>query len=130
MQDRLIFDRRITKVSDDGLYLSAMKKSRLLHQFRKIAIAEGWSYILLLGLGMPLKYGMDWPEPNYVIGLAHGLLFVLYIIWGFWAGLKLRWSFATFFWVGLASLLPFGTFIADAQLFKPMAKKLEDCLPL
>ncbi len=101
-----------------------MKNRRLLNQFRKIAISEGWSYVLLLGVGMPLKYGMDWPEPNYVIGMAHGLLFVLYAIWALWAGLALKWKLATFFWAGLAALLPFGTFVADAKIFKPMANRL------
>ncbi|MFN3316530.1 MAG: DUF3817 domain-containing protein, partial [Raineya sp.] len=43
--------------------------------FRKVAFAEGISY-LLFALTMPLKYIFKIPEPNYVVGLAHGLLFV------------------------------------------------------
>lgn len=114
----------ITVPSVGVLYLSVMKKHRLLSQFRYIALSEGWSYLLLLGVGMPLKYGMDWPGPNYVIGLAHGLLFVLYAVWGCWAGIQLRWRLSTFFWAGLAALLPFGTFVADWKIFKPMADRL------
>ena len=101
-----------------------MKNQRLLNQFRNIAISEGWSYVLLLGVGMPLKYGLEWPEPNYVIGMAHGFLFVLYVVWALWTGFALKWKLATFFWAGLASLLPFGTFIADRKIFKPMASRL------
>lgn len=107
-----------------ALYLSAMKNQRLLNQFRHIAISEGWSYVLLLGVGMPLKYGLEWPEPNYVIGMAHGFLFVLYVVWALWTGFALKWKLSTFFWAGLASLLPFGTFIADRKIFKPMASRL------
>ncbi len=101
-----------------------MKDYRLLTQFRFIAIAEGWSYLLLLGVGMTLKYGADWPEPNYLIGMAHGVLFVLYAIWGFWSGIQLRWRWKTYFWTGLAALVPFGTFIADRKIYKPQADRL------
>ncbi len=68
---------------------------------------------------MPIKYMMEIPEPNYVVGMAHGLLFVLYI------GLVLqnaylhKWSFMRTGWALLASIIPFGTFIADAKIFKP-----------
>jgi integral membrane protein len=107
-----------------ALYLVDMKNTHVLNQFRFIALAEGWSYILLLGVGMPLKYGMGWMEPNYIIGLAHGLLFVLYGVWAMWAGLKVNWPLKTFFWAGLAALVPFGTFVADRKIFKPMAERL------
>jgi integral membrane protein len=95
-----------------------------LKYFRKIAIAEGWSYLLLIFLGMPLKYWGEWPEPNYVIGMAHGVLFVIYFIVALWVGLRLRWSWTTYLWTGIAAFLPFGTFVADVQLFRPMALRL------
>ncbi|NBB89009.1 MAG: DUF3817 domain-containing protein [Bacteroidetes bacterium] len=97
---------------------------RLLTYFRFIAIAEGWSYLLLLGVGMTLKYGAGWPEPNYVIGMVHGVLFVLYAFWGLWVGIQLRWRWITYFWAALAALVPFGTFIADRKMYKPQADRL------
>ena len=44
---------------------------------RIVAWSEGISF-LLFGISMPLKYGYDMPEPNYVIGMAHGVLFILF----------------------------------------------------
>ena len=44
---------------------------------RIIAWLEGISF-LLFGISMPLKYGFDIPEPNYFIGMGHGILFILY----------------------------------------------------
>lgn len=101
-----------------------MKTETGLKFFRKIAIAEGWSFLLLIFLGMPLKYWRGWPEPNFAIGMAHGLLFVLYFMVALWVGLRLRWSLVTYLKAGIAAFLPFGTFIADAKMFRPMAHRL------
>jgi integral membrane protein len=48
-----------------------------LNLFRKVALAEGISYILLLAIGMPLKYGFDLPLVVKYMGWAHGILFIL-----------------------------------------------------
>jgi integral membrane protein len=88
-----------------------------LGRLRIIAFLEGCSY-LLLGFTMILKYKFSMPQPNYIVGLAHGILFVLYV------GLLLqvswihRWTLLKMFWAFLASLIPFGTFYADKVLFR------------
>lgn len=88
---------------------------------RTLAVLEGISYLLLLGICVPLKYIWDIPEPTYPIGLAHGFLFVSYGLMVLVATIKFKWNFKTFFWSGFASLLPFGTFVADKRIFKPLA---------
>jgi len=85
---------------------------------RILSIAEGISY-LALGLTMPLKYLYEMPTPNKVVGMAHGVLFIAYVIMVFVVNQEKKWSFATNFWAYVASLLPFGTFVADAKIFKP-----------
>ena len=85
---------------------------------RILAVLEGISYLVLLGVCMPLKYMYDMPEPTRPVGMAHGLLFVLYILWVIIVGIDKKWSFSTYFWSFIASLLPFGTFVADVKLFK------------
>ena len=52
----------------------------MLKLFRIIAFLEGTSLLLLLFFAMPMKYYFQ--EPIYVrsIGMAHGILFVIYII--------------------------------------------------
>lgn len=88
-----------------------------LGRLRIIAFLEGCSY-LLLGFTMILKYKFSMPQPNYIVGLAHGILFVFYV------GLLLqvswihRWTLLKMFWAFLASLIPFGTFYADKVLFR------------
>lgn len=85
---------------------------------RLLALLEGISYLLLLGICMPLKYVFNMPEFTYPVGLVHGVLFVLYCIWVLVVAKKVNWSVKIIFLAGVASLLPFGTFVADNKWFK------------
>jgi integral membrane protein len=90
--------------------------SNTLRIFKIVAFAEGISYILF-GISMPLKYVYSIPEPNFVVGLAHGLLFSLYCLLVLILFFQLKWSIAKTALVFLVSLVPFGTFIAEKRLF-------------
>ena len=87
-------------------------------RFRVIAITEGISYLVLLGIAMPLKYFADSPMMVTVVGWLHGLLFVLYVIALFNVWHVHKWPFKKFFLAGLASLLPFGPFVMEKKLLK------------
>lgn len=89
-----------------------------LGRLRLLGFLEGISFILLLGVGMPLKYMADMPVPNQVIGMAHGVLFLLYCAWVFVVKDELKWGLPKTIWALLASLVPFGTFVADVRLFR------------
>lgn len=67
---------------------------------------------------MPLKYIGDIPEPTSFIGMAHGVLFMIYCVLVIMAKIKYEWNLATTFWALLAAIVPFGTFVADARIFK------------
>jgi integral membrane protein len=88
-----------------------------LGRLRVVAFLEGCSY-LLLGITMILKYKFSMPQPNYVVGLAHGILFVIYIVLLLQVSFLHRWNLLKMFWAFLASLIPFGTFYADKALFR------------
>jgi integral membrane protein len=47
--------------------------------------------------------------------MAHGLLFILYLIGGYWMYEKLNWSVKTLFIVFLSSILPFGPFVVERK---------------
>lgn len=89
----------------------------LLKYFRYVAILEGISY-LLFGLTMPLKYGYDIAEPNYYVGMAHGMLFLLYCGMGLVCAIQYKWKLGFSVLVFFASLVPFGTFYLDAKYLK------------
>ncbi|HAB89623.1 MAG TPA: hypothetical protein DCF84_03730 [Bacteroidetes bacterium] len=89
----------------------------LLKAFRYIAILEGISF-LLLGITMPLKYLYAMPSPNLYIGMAHGLLFLLYCGVGLSSAIQYQWKIGFSVMVFLASLVPFGTFYLEAKYLK------------
>lgn len=89
----------------------------LLRVFRYIAVLEGISY-LLFGLTMPLKYVYDILEPNYYVGMAHGILFLVYCLIGLSCAIYYKWKFGFSLMVFLASLVPFGTFYLEAKYLK------------
>jgi len=89
-----------------------------LRMFRRVALAEGTSLLVLLFIAMPIKYFMGIPEAVKVVGWIHGLLFMLYVGVLIFLQVTQRWSFVFFVGAFLASIIPFGTFILDKQLRK------------
>jgi integral membrane protein len=67
---------------------------------------------------MPLKYIFDLPEFVRVIGMAHGLLFIGYIILATMLKTEESWNNKKFFEVCIASIIPFGTFYIEKKYLK------------
>ena len=89
--------------------------STLLRAFRAIAIAEGLSFLVLLGIAMPLKYGAGMPEAVQVTGLLHGVLFIAYMALGPVLFSEAKWPLARVPGFLLAAVLPFGTFVMERR---------------
>lgn len=94
-----------------------------LHLFRKVALAEGISYIVLLFIAMPLKYWVGLPLAVKYVGWVHGLLFVLYIACLIMAWQERKWSFGKVVVLFIASLLPFVPFYVEKKLKEEEAVK-------
>lgn len=85
---------------------------------RIIGFIEGMSFLILLCIAMPMKYIWEMPEFNYSMGVTHGALFVLYVFFVLLVTIQFKWSLTTCFWALFASIIPFGTFVADKKLFR------------
>jgi integral membrane protein len=81
-----------------------------------VGLAEGVSFLVLLGIAMPLKYLLAMPLAVRVVGLLHGVLFVAFVYLVFEAMGSLRWSWKQVGLALVASLLPFGTILLDRKL--------------
>jgi len=83
--------------------------------FRIVALLEGVSYILLMTLGLYFKYQLN--DATYVklLGMPHGVLFILYILIALLLRKQEQWSFINFGIILFASLIPFGTFYVDRK---------------
>lgn len=89
-----------------------------LGRFRLLAFAEGLSFLIVLFITMPLKYYYDQPQPNKVVGMLHGLLFVGYCYYVLLLKWERNWSWGKALLLWLASIVPFGTFVADWKLLR------------
>jgi integral membrane protein len=87
-------------------------------RLRVIGFWEGVSFLVLLGIAMPLKYYAGQPGAVRVVGMAHGILFMLYGWAAIQAALDHHWTWKRTAIVLGASLLPAGPFVVDAKLLR------------
>ena len=92
--------------------------SSALGRLRLVAFLEGASLLVLLFVAMPLKYLAGQPAAVRHVGMAHGLLFVLYVLLVIQVAIEYRWAVSKALLALLASVVPFGTFWADRRLFR------------
>lgn len=85
-------------------------------RLRLIGMLEGISFILLLGIAMPLKYLAGKPQAVSVVGMAHGILFTLFCLALLQVMNACDWSIKKALRPFLAALIPFGPFLIDRQL--------------
>jgi len=94
-----------------------MKNNKLIKQFRIVAILEGFSWIALL-ITMILKYKFEISYPNKIVGLIHGLFFLLFCGYILLFLIKEKWAFSKALILFIAAFLPFGTFWAAKKYLK------------
>src|SRR5687767_11527515 len=83
---------------------------------RRAAIIEGISFLVLLGIAMPLKYFAGRPVPVKIAGWAHGILFVIFCAALLRVMIVARWPVKRCALVFVAGLLPFGPFLLDRRM--------------
>jgi integral membrane protein len=81
-----------------------------------VALLEGVSLLVLLGVAMPLKYFAGIPLATRVVGLLHGLAFLSYAVVLLDAWASRQRSGRTIALGLLAGFLPAGTFVFVRRL--------------
>jgi integral membrane protein len=89
-----------------------------LGRLRVVGWWEGVSFLVLLGVAMPLKYFAGMPLAVRIVGMAHGILFLLYVLAAIQASLDRDWPWKRTALVLLASVLPAGPFVVDAKILR------------
>ena len=92
-------------------------------RLRVIGFWEGVSFLVLLGIAMPLKYLYHEPGAVRVVGMAHGVLFMLYLVVAIHTALDRNWTWRRTALVLLASVLPAGPFVVDAKILREEAER-------
>jgi len=85
-------------------------------RLRLIGWLEGLSFVILLFVAMPMKYIWGNPSPVRIVGLIHGVLFIIFGIVLANVSATQAWPFKFIFRAAVASVIPFGTFMLDKKL--------------
>ncbi|NRB75291.1 MAG: DUF3817 domain-containing protein [Verrucomicrobiales bacterium] len=91
-------------------------KHSLIDRLRLASLLDGISYIILLGIAMPLKYLADMPLAVRIVGSAHGFLWVALCLFLLLALVKKKLSFGWCVIVFVGALIPFMPFWLDHKL--------------
>jgi integral membrane protein len=87
-----------------------------ISRLRTIGLIEGISFLVLLGVAMPLKYFAGLPQAVTLVGWIHGLLFIAFCVALTQAHQEAKWTMWRTGGVLIAALLPFGPFVIDKRL--------------
>lgn len=85
-------------------------------RFRLISFIEGLSYLILVFIAMPLKYFAGIPLAVKIVGMAHGVLFILFMLALFLAKNRYKWNTGVTFQLFVYSLIPFGLIMIEKVL--------------
>jgi integral membrane protein len=94
----------------------SMTRQQAVNAFRWTALAEAVSYLILLGIAMPLKYLWQMPLAVKITGSIHGGLFVLFCATLWLAMQKAAWPLSRAALLFVASLLPLVPFWLDRRV--------------
>ena len=101
-----------------------MFKKNPVPALRATAVVEAISFLVLLGVAMPLKYLAGLPQAVKVVGWAHGVLFVAFCVALLYTVVVARWPIGRAALIFVAALVPFGPFIVDRRM-KGYAEEFE-----
>ncbi|MDZ4815812.1 MAG: DUF3817 domain-containing protein [Verrucomicrobiota bacterium] len=87
-----------------------------IDRLRYVGMMEGISFLILVGVAMPLKYAFHYPAAVKYVGWAHGVLFILFCVVLLHTTFALRLRPRTYIAAFIASLIPFGPFLIDRSL--------------
>jgi integral membrane protein len=93
-------------------------------RFRLISFIEGLSYLILIFIAMPLKYMAGYPMAVKIVGMTHGVLFILFILALIMAMKRYKWKFVGF-QLFVYSLIPFGFILIEKIIMKTPPKKIK-----
>ncbi|MER5599861.1 DUF3817 domain-containing protein [Streptomyces sp. NPDC002265] len=107
-----------------------MKKS-VLTRYRVLAYVTG-VLLVLLCLAMIAKYGLDVDgaaDVTRVVAIAHGWLYVVYLVFAFDLGSKAKWPVGKQLWVLLAGTIPTAAFFVERRISRELEPTVAEGSP-
>jgi integral membrane protein len=106
-------------------------KKNVLTRYRVMAYTTG-VLLVLLCLSMIAKYGLHMDgaaDFTRVVAIAHGWLYVLYLVFAFDLGSKAKWPVGKQLWVLLAGTVPTAAFFVERKISHELESKIADPAP-
>ena len=95
-----------------------------LIRYRVMAYVVGVLLVVLVCVGVPLKYLGDNDTVVTWTGIPHGWLYMILIITAFDLGRRARWGWGRVILIALAGTVPFLSFVAEHYATKDVRAKL------
>ncbi|MER5179912.1 DUF3817 domain-containing protein [Streptomyces sp. NPDC002896] len=100
----------------------------VLTRYRVMAYVTG-VLLVLLTLGCIGKYGLGMDgaaDFTKVVGIAHGWLYVVYLVFAFDLGSKAKWPVGKQLWVLLAGTIPTAAFFVERKISRELEAKVAE----
>jgi integral membrane protein len=91
-----------------------------LRRYRVAAWVVGVGLLVLVLVGMPLKYLAGDPTVVAIVGPLHGFLYMAYLLITADLAYRDRWPVGRAVLVALAGTIPFVSFIAERKITRPL----------
>lgn len=97
----------------------------LLSRLRITSLTEAVSYLLLMAIAMPLKYLAGMPLAVKVMGMIHGVLFLILLWLLVRSHFETKWPKSRLWLLAFASLIPLMPFFLDRRMRRWLAESSE-----
>ncbi|WP_175407894.1 DUF3817 domain-containing protein [Streptomyces sp. TRM64462] len=104
-------------------------KSSVLTRYRVMAYVTA-VMLLVLCACMVAKYGFKTGEDvTFMVSQAHGILYIIYLVFAFDLGSKARWSFGKLLWILLSGTIPTAAFFVERKVAREVQPLIVDAAP-
>ncbi len=93
-------------------------RAMTLVAYRVMSYVTGVLLVVLVFVGMPLKYLADSPDVVAVVGTAHGFLFMVYVVLVLALGFMAHWSIGKIVGVAIAGTIPLAVFFVEPRVVR------------
>jgi integral membrane protein len=97
-----------------------------LQRYRVMAYVTGVLLLVLVLVAMPLKYLGDEEALVSVVGVAHGWVYLVYVLAAGVIAYRARWGLGRSLLVVLAGTVPFASFVAERRVVRELAPQVRD----
>lgn len=103
-------------------------KQNVLTRYRVMAYVTA-VWLLVFTAAIIAKYGFETGD-TMLISQIHGVLFIVYVVFAFDLGSKMKWPFGRLLWVLAAGCIPFASFFVEPKVSREARALVTDAAPV